>query len=992
MTNLVTTDDGVTLASVTEAAADSARLVRERSLYSTSPNGFLTGSDTIRSLGDIVNPVSGAVTKGYANTFCANGLKYRDYYYNWNSGHRHVLNLREGESYTRYYRPLGTTPEYWVGSEKASSPNPANTYQIDAPNKFGLRGNGAWTYEPDLSSEGWSRAAYQSSNISAASFPGIRPATAGQIGDATYKVQAGNAIASLRIAAEFSRIDPEAAASVSISLNHGTSWTDVGSLDATIGGAVPLTVNLRNEVNGAYEALVRVRMRSAASSPDGIVLTRLRVDTVTQLNVKALPKLNLGRNEVVVGLGDQTDTLVLWPDLRGDRWRTDVADFSNIASQPVTVPQTYTAVVYPAVLSQDAYLTYRMDAPTDITRVVYGGRLHNYRSGSYIDFLHSFDGGATWVRSYRLSSVSKPYDVIHYETVTNVPQGVRSVLFKFLIHNTNTGTSRASGLYSARMEVNHRPAQDAPRPLDVTWRWNEVRADRTLVARSHRQKVTAFPLQYVINVGGADHPVMDSIRINIEDPGDPAPYGYGDGIDAGGQKHVPRQQRVGTNYATGRPYSFSRPPSGFQSSAGASNVTILTDGVVGAPATGGISYWSGQCWTSGSTVDLQLDLGQPRAVGAIRAHLLGYPAWDAFKGEVQDQVELLTSIDGVSFTSHGMLPTSLWRKDLPVNYMLQDDEKGTAWNFEKLLAAPVSARYVRYRMTPRRHLCATELQVLDRIDYDAFDLRIALPDSDTEVTVPALVGLTEDAARVAIAGAGLTVGPVTQENSSTVPAGIVLAQAPAEGTAASPASPVALVVSAGPTDPSAIDEVVMHVAGHAQVLGGWSVVPDATAAGGARLQNPNAYAPKLNTPLAAPTQAFDLTFDAEAGKGYRIWIRGKALNNSYTNDSVFVQFSGSVTAAGVPNWRIGTTDATTIVLEDCSGCWPHDWGWADNGYGAGALGPLVYFAQTGPQRLRIQMREDGLGIDQVVLSAVQFVTARPGATIDDLTILPATVP
>ena len=39
-------DDGSTLASVEEAAADSARLVRERSLYSTSPNGFLTGSDT----------------------------------------------------------------------------------------------------------------------------------------------------------------------------------------------------------------------------------------------------------------------------------------------------------------------------------------------------------------------------------------------------------------------------------------------------------------------------------------------------------------------------------------------------------------------------------------------------------------------------------------------------------------------------------------------------------------------------------------------------------------------------------------------------------------------------------------------------------------------------------------------------------------------------------------------------------------------------------
>ena len=38
----------------------------------------------------------------------------------------------------------------------------------------------------------------------------------------------------------------------------------------------------------------------------------------------------------------------------------------------------------------------------------------------------------------------------------------------------------------------------------------------------------------------------------------------------------------------------------------------------------------------------------------------------------------------------------------------------------------------------------------------------------------------------------------------------------------------------------------------------------------------------------------------------------------------------------------------------------------------------MYLATTGPQRLRIQMREDGLAIDQVVLSAVRYLTARPG--------------
>jgi hypothetical protein len=38
--------------------------------------------------------------------------------------------------------------------------------------------------------------------------------------------------------------------------------------------------------------------------------------------------------------------------------------------------------------------------------------------------------------------------------------------------------------------------------------------------------------------------------------------------------------------------------------------------------------------------------------------------------------------------------------------------------------------------------------------------------------------------------------------------------------------------------------------------------------------------------------------------------------------------------------------------------------------------------------LRIQAREDGVGIDQVVLSSVKYLTARPGATKNDATIVP----
>ena len=74
-------------------------------------------------------------------------------------------------------------------------------------------------------------------------------------------------------------------------------------------------------------------------------------------------------------------------------------------------------------------------------------------------------------------------------------------------------------------------------------------------------------------------------------------------------------------------------------------------------------------------------------------------------------------------------------------------------------------------------------------------------------------------------------------------------------------------------------------------------------------------------------------------------------------------------------------------IEDCSGCGLSNWGWQDNGWGIGQMGPVVYFADTGPQTIRIQTREDGLAIDQIVLSSDVYLARRPGALKDDGTIL-----
>jgi beta-lactam-binding protein with PASTA domain len=76
-------------------------------------------------------------------------------------------------------------------------------------------------------------------------------------------------------------------------------------------------------------------------------------------------------------------------------------------------------------------------------------------------------------------------------------------------------------------------------------------------------------------------------------------------------------------------------------------------------------------------------------------------------------------------------------------------------------------------------------------------------------TVPNVVGMTQSAAQTAITNAGLTIGsPVTQQYSSTVPAGQVISQTPAAGASVASGTVVNLTVSRGPQPVVSVPNVV----------------------------------------------------------------------------------------------------------------------------------------------------------------------------------------
>jgi len=114
------------------------------------------------------------------------------------------------------------------------------------------------------------------------------------------------------------------------------------------------------------------------------------------------------------------------------------------------------------------------------------------------------------------------------------------------------------------------------------------------------------------------------------------------------------------------------------------------------------------------------------------------------------------------------------------------------------------------------------------------------------VPVPNVVNLTQTAATNAITGAGLVLGTVSQQSSTTVPAGSVIRQTPASGTSVSLGSAVSVVVSTGPV---AVPNVVnltqsaatTAITGAGLTLGAVSQASSATVPSGSVIsQNPAA--------------------------------------------------------------------------------------------------------------------------------------------------------
>jgi carbohydrate binding protein with CBM6 domain/phospholipase D-like protein len=171
----------------------------------------------------------------------------------------------------------------------------------------------------------------------------------------------------------------------------------------------------------------------------------------------------------------------------------------------------------------------------------------------------------------------------------------------------------------------------------------------------------------------------------------------------------------------------------------------------------------------------------------------------------------------------------------------------------------------------------------------------------------------------------------------------------------------------------------------ANVHGNFLLVPDSSAAGGSKLSSNDGGFATTGSPIANPADYFEVRFDAPAGVPYTLWLRLRATGDSKWNDSMWAQFSDA-RINGAAAYPIGTTSGLLINLENCSGCGTAAWGWINSSWWL-AQPATVTFATSGPHTLRLQIREDGVALDQIVLSPSRYLTVPPGPVRNDPTIV-----
>jgi hypothetical protein len=630
------------------------------------------------------------LANGYDSFKPPNDITDGNLYAQW--GSRYVLNLRPAEHYTRYFRPIET------GGPRTFRPVRGNQ-DVDT-NKV-IRANGVWRYGPDLRNPATRNAVYSDSGV-AWTKDGVKGP-----GQVVFKVSAANVVTSAKLSWQAT------GAVISVSRDAGINWT---KLDVNTGEAECL-----DPVAGVAEYLVKVEL----AGPESLLASML-IETITQINRPALPRLTRGTNRVHVRLGQQAETIQFQPSIVGGNHKKTVHAEKDIDIERET--GYYKPTLRPAEKGTPCFAVWKIQTPTPITDLIYGGTVCVKTPRDRVTLLHSWDD-QTYTRDFEKTDGSPPFDLMVNASVDTVPATARAACLRYEFQTELYPRSYSGpGIQTAMMTIHHQPRTTGFTPFEVAYCWIEHRESGD-VERRHVELVSSPAQEYTIDVGGFRDPTMQWVRMNLQGQGpdgEAVKFGYSDGQDVGPGDKTPRERyRWGVNLALGKKYTLN----GTQDQRNPDGGGDLTDGIIAPPDTYVSVKWMPTyvMFIKDVSPVVTLDLGELRSVSAVRVHA---GQADDFHLSFPDSINVETSGDGTTFSPAGSAAFSQvfappadyapWELDESRLFDRLPAGGRLAYAYRVIFDKPVSIRYVRVSCTCRKGwgMLLSEVEVFDRVAVD----------------------------------------------------------------------------------------------------------------------------------------------------------------------------------------------------------------------------------------------------------------------------------
>ncbi len=562
------------------------------------------------------NPVPFSRTLRNGADSYISGFEVQEAFSHVRRGWRNRLHLHPGQTYTRYWEPLGEGGEYARLDTYGEDPN-------DAYHPTNIRTNGSWEIEPDLSTAdvrgGW----HQLTGVvhrdqDGGTGPRLRPGPGVDQAEAVVKIDAANVLTSARVFLGGQRGSGDQVI-LEISRNAGCTWTLVAEpVAGSFAAWYYLSASL---VGGATEVLVRVRLVPDGTRQD-CGLDDMRLEATTQLNGLTLPRLQRGANRVRFASGPPQETLTLQPTLHAGaqhHWTVSAAEHLGLTSR-FEVGGYSSAIVVPTLAGVSGHVTWRIDAPSDLVGATFGGSFISRFSGpgDQVELEYSWNGQDFITAAVFDDGTASTWNASLFASPDQVPFGQRSIWLRYGLESSVEASSQSTGIQRALMQVHHVAHDRSFVPVEVTWCWTEHRMEGDLTRR-HTQVVTNSEEFWEINVAGFRDPTMEWVRTRLADSGSPA--GYDDGIDVGSGAGIDKVQITADwidDLALGKPYTVSRPAASLNPDTDGRE---LTDGVVIPPTTyetssvvqGQVAFWEGD-----APLTVTVDLGSEQTIEALR--------------------------------------------------------------------------------------------------------------------------------------------------------------------------------------------------------------------------------------------------------------------------------------------------------------------------------------------------------------------------------------